>query len=1090
MQKLLYLLRSLRPRYPQAHLRIPAALFLVACLLLSYRGNSQDLSAQKINIHLAGVSVKTALQEIQKLSGIKFVHGQEINKYETLKISLNESGISVKQAIERVLQNTRLRYTQKGSNVMIDEKPVAVTPTRPANAPGYVSGKILDERGQPLPGAAVTIVEKQQGTQTNLEGLYEYRLPAGTYTLEISYLGYQAQRIEGVVIADNQNTPLNIALKQETAGLKGVMVSSGYKKASVAGLLAKQKSAAEVSNGISAEEISRTPDKNIGESLKRISGVSTVDNRFVIVRGIGERYNAAVLDGVVLPSTEAQTRNFSFDLIPSSLVDNVIVSKTVTPDMNVSFGGGLVQVNTKDIPSQNFTTISAGTSYNDQSTGKEFLSHKRGKYDYLGFSDGHRDFPDQLYHTDRTAVPNNTLSNEEYQQKVAAQSKRFTNDNFTLYKYKAAPSQNYQFTIGRLWTLDTSRVNKLGFTGAITYRNTQQINEFDQQKRNDWYFGSNNYGAAYSFNTTIGALVNIGLQMGENRFSFRNTYTRLYDNTLVRTIGYEQDNGPDQVAQGLPPGRIQEVDDPTYTTLLQNKLNGQHHLGKLSLEWNLARTSIDRKEKDLSIATSGPYLIGKNYEYFYFTSRESEPRINPSSRHNYHNKENHYSWSLDASLPFSVAGIRNTLKTGYFGTSRNAAFDWQIAALTASNHLTDSIRFVPVSEMANPANFGPNGYNYNITGYLLDAFEGKSTTQAGYLLFDSRLLPKLRLLWGVRAEYYKYTEIKNGLNQAGNPKDFKIPEDKTWQWLPSANLTYSPVSDLNIRAAISTRVIRPELMDNSQFFKYNPYLAAPFGNQGLTSTRVNSYDFKTEWFPGLGEIISAGAFYKNFDNPIELTFILVNGNINYYQRNASRGKVYGLEFELRKNFGFIAVNNKLLNNLTAYGNLTLQKSSVRATYSIKNPEPGSSGNIDVEVKQDRTMYGQSPYLINAGLQYQDNRLGLNLAYNKSGRKTYIVSSLLNQIEYEAPREQVDAQISYKLFRKRLEVKLNAGNLLNSASMFFANIGSYKPNPGFELDPTKAYSLKEGFSDNYEEGDQIRLRQKFGRTYSATLTYTF
>jgi outer membrane receptor protein involved in Fe transport len=357
-------------------------------------------------------------------------------------------------------------------------------------------------------------------------------------------------------------------------------------------------------------------------------------------------------------------------------------------------------------------------------------------------------------------------------------------------------------------------------------------------------------------------------------------------------------------------------------------------------------------------------------------------------------------------------------------------------------------------------------------------------------MFDSRLLQQLRLVWGLRAEYYHYTEIQNGLNQPGDPKKFKLPAEKAWQWLPSANLTYSPISQLNIRAAVSSSVIRPELMDNSQFFRYNPYLGGLFGNQGLASTRINSYDFKTEWFPGLGEIISAGAFYKEFNNPIELTFIQVNGNPNYYQQNASRAKVYGLEFELRKNLGFLAPRNTILRNLTAYGNLTLQKSSVRANYTIQDPTPGSTGNITVDVSQDRTMYGQSPYLINAGLQYVGDHLGFNLAYNKSGIKTYIVSSYLNQIEYEAPREQLDAQISYKLLRKKLEVKLNAANLLNSLSMFFVNTASYDYKPIADQDPTNDYVLKEGFSNNYEEGDQIRFRQKFGRTYSVTLTYNF
>ncbi|WP_295116324.1 TonB-dependent receptor [uncultured Chitinophaga sp.] len=1067
--------------------------FLMICLfgpglITTVRAQNPPYAAitEKIAITYKSATAARLLKDLDHQTSYDFIYQEEVFKKIPLA-GLPFSNTTLGNALVYLNKEAGLAFSMNNKTIAVKQ---ANNQAAPKRAPGKITGKIIDEEnGQIIIGATIRIANR--GITSGIDGSFSLPLPQGSYTAIISSVGYSTKEVSEITVQNDEISTLNVTLKRGKGQLAGIVVRSSAKKESVNALLARQKNAAEVSNGISAEEMGRTPDKNIGESLKRISGVSTVENKFVIVRGIGERYNAAVLDGVVLPSTEAQTRSFSFDLIPSSLVDNVIVSKTVTPDMNASFGGGLVQINTKDIPLQNFTTIAAGTSYNDQSTGKDFLSHKRGQYDYLGISDKQRKFPDNVYVTDRTVAPNTALSNEEYQQKVLAQSKRFTNDNFTVYKYKAAPSQNYQFTMGRLWKLDTTG-NKLGFTGSLSYRNSQETNVFDQQRRGDWLYASNNHGASYRFNTTIGSLINVGLQVGKNRFSFRNTFTHLYDNTLVRTIGYDADNGPDQFAQGLPPGRIQETDDPTYTTLLQNKLSGQHQLGKLGLEWNIARTGVDRKEKDLSIATQGIYLIGKTYEYFYITSREGEPRINPSSRHNYQNKENHYSWGLDGNLPFSVGSMHNTMKMGYFGTRRNASFDWQIAALSGSNWLPDSLRYVQVSEMANPANFGPNGYNYNVAAFFVDSYEGKSTTEAAYLMFDSRLLQQLRLVWGVRAEYYKYTEIKNGRNQPGDPKDFHIPRDKDWQWLPSANLTYSPLSQLNIRAAFSSSVIRPELMDNSQFFKYNPFLGAPFGNQGLASTRINSYDVKAEWFPGAGELLSAGAFYKEFDKPIELDFIQVNGNINYYQRNASNAKVHGLEFELRKNMGFISANSQLLNNITAYGNLTLQKSSVLATYRIKNPAPGATNDIDVAVKQSRTMYGQSPYLVNAGIQYLGERLSLNVVYNKSGLKTYIVSSLLHQIEYEAPREQVDAQVSYKMFRKKLEVKLNAGNLLNSVSMFFANTGSYEINPdrGNSNDPSDAYRLKDGFSNNYENGDQIRFRQKFGRTYSTTLTYTF
>lgn len=1053
--------------------------FMVLILQLTFAGvliaataNGQDLNKVKVDLKLKNAGMAESLLSLQRESGIKISFFEQLFEKETKKITLNVNNISVSDALKSILSNTNLRYRLFKDFVVIETKPEPVKP-------GKISGRVLDEKGETLPGASIRVVENGSGTQTSVDGAYILSLSPGSYTLEISYLSFQTQRITGVVVTEGGNTPLDIAMKPANSSLKEVVVTASYRKASVEGLLARQKNAAEVSNGISAEQIARTPDKNIGESLKRISGVSSIDNKFILVRGIGERYNSAMLDGTVLPSTEAQSRNFSFDLIPSNMVENVVVSKTVTPDMNASFGGGLIRINTKDIPNENFVSFTAGTSYNDQSTGKGFLSRKRGKYDYLGFDDGQRDYPKGLVITD-----------EAPREVIDAQSRKFSNDNFTVYRNNTAPSQNYQFSIGHLIALDTTGNNKFGFTGSISYRNTQNINLIDQQRRGSWDLASTNTtGKAYAFSTTWGSLFNAGLQLGKNRFSFRNTYTRVFENTLVRTIGYTWDD-PQGSNLSSPPTSIQEVDDPTFTDLLQNKLSGQHQLGKVKIEWDVARTAVSREEKDMGIATSAPRLLGKEYEYFYYVNSNAQPRITPLSRQHYHNKEGHYSWNLSATIPFSLAGIRSTVKTGYFGNRKKASFDWQIAAFTKSLQLPDSLNYIPIGEMIKPAHLGVNGFQYSVLPFYLDTYEGKSRNHAGYVMFDSRLMEKLRLVWGIRGEYYTYTEIKNGVNERLTV--YSIKPDPHWQWLPSANLTYSPTDQVNVRTAFSSSVVRPELMDNSQFWRYSPYLGAQYGNQGLFSTRINSWDLKTEWFPGLGEIFSIGGFYKKFDKPTELTIESTSGgNFSYYLKSADQAKVYGLEFELRKSLSFIAENN-ILKGLTIYGNLTLQKSEVISTYLVANPDPDKP-SLEVSSKQSRPMYGQTPYLINAGIQYTGAHLGLNLVYNKSGYKTYIVGALPENIEFEKPREQMDAQISYRFLKNRLEVKLNAGNLLNQASVFYRNSGSYESNPDHvdgTGDVSDSQRLKPGFTDKYEEGDRVTFSQKFGRTYSTSLTWNF
>ncbi|MEV4884585.1 TonB-dependent receptor [Chitinophaga ginsengisegetis] len=1062
-----------------------ALLVLILTVPLSslFAQQPSALLSKQITLSFSGENLLAGLNKVAQTAQIEFAfNAQHIDRYAAPVASYKKR--SVNDVLNDLLRNTPLTFRDLNGYIVINEQQgVKSATTAIVRAPGTIGGKVADaETGQPIAGATFRVGNK--GTQTAVNGAFSIVMEKGRYTAIISHVGYVTKEISDIVVKDNETFTLDIMLKKDKGQLKGIVVRTAAGKENANALLLRQKNAAEISNGISAEQIARTPDKNIGESLKRISGVSIADNRFVLIRGIGERYNAAMLDGVALPSTEAQNRNFSFDLIPAGLVDNVVVSKTVTPDMNVNFGGGAVQINTRDIPNENLTSITAGVSYNDQSTGKDFLSHQRGKYDYLGFDDGRRNYPAGLQQTDRNVGENIPLTEAAYEEKLIAQSKRFKTDNISVYRYKTAPSQNYQLIIGRVYALDSVSNNKLGFTGAATYRNTQNINIIEKQNRGDWYAGDDNPGKSYSYNTTLGGLLNIGLQWGKNRLSLRNTYTHMYDNVLVRNIGYNSDNPGEFKPQNVP-SRIQEADDPTYTDLLQNKLSGQHMPGKVKIEWNIAHTAIRRNEKDMVIANSGPMLVSGAYRYVYGSSSSSEPRPFPLSRHHYSNRESHNSWDIAATVPFNTGSISNSFKAGYFGSAKKADFDWQIVALAADPlKIPDSMLNVPLGYMINPDNFSANGYFYMASSWWNDRYAGKSNIHAGYLMLDTKLASKLRLVWGVRAEYYKYTEIKNGLNIKGTSA-FRSKEDKPLQWLPSANITYSPASMLNIRAAFSSSVVRPELMENSQFWRYSPYLGAMFGNEGVYSTRINSYDLKAELFPAAGDILSVGGFYKNFDKPAELTY----GNLVYYLRSADWAKVYGIEFELRKRLDFIG-SSRFLNNLIVYGNYTLQRSSVRGTFEIADPAGGP--DLQVPAKQKRPMYGQSPYLYNAGLQYSGRRLGWNVALNGGGYKTYVVAALSDEIEYEKPRQQLDLQISYKLLNSHLEIKLNAGNLLNSPSTFFTNRGSYEKNPDYTNlgDYSEALRLKPGFSDKYEPGDLVKFSQKFGRTYGTTVSYHF
>ncbi len=288
---------------------------------------------------------------------------------------------------------------------------------------GRIAGKIVDEVGNPIAGAEVGIANKT--VQTDNNGDFTVDLPSGIYTLTVKAQKYNTLRVEKLSVVNKETNTVSFALNaasDKITDIKEVVVTAIRKADTQAGLLTQQKKAAQMSDGISAEQISKTPDSDVGGTLKRVTGITTIDNKYVVVRSMGERWNTAAMDGINLPSTEAYNQNFSFDIIPTAMVESVVVSKSATPDMNANFAGGYVEVKTKDIPNENFTTVTLGTSYNDQATFKEALTRKRGKYDYFGYDDGTRDFPKGL---EAIAINN---------PKIFDQSKQFVNDNFTTYK--------------------------------------------------------------------------------------------------------------------------------------------------------------------------------------------------------------------------------------------------------------------------------------------------------------------------------------------------------------------------------------------------------------------------------------------------------------------------------------------------------------------------------------------------------------------------------------------------------------------------------------------------------------------------------
>ena len=259
-----------------------------------------------------------------------------------------------------------------------------------AMALGKISGKITDEKtGEPIIGATIIVKGSSEGASTDVDGQFMVSVNEGTYTIVVKYIGYQAKEVSDVRVTNNATTTVNVAITEaKSQELKEVVVRSSIKKENINALYTIQKNSATISDGISADVIKKSPDRSTGEVLKRVSGTTIQDNKFVIVRGLSDRYNVALVDNAILPSTEPNRKAFSFDIIPSAMIDNIIITKAATPDLPGDFAGGAINILTKETPDQNFNTLSLGFNYNTQSTGQQFKSGYRTGTDFLGFDDG------------------------------------------------------------------------------------------------------------------------------------------------------------------------------------------------------------------------------------------------------------------------------------------------------------------------------------------------------------------------------------------------------------------------------------------------------------------------------------------------------------------------------------------------------------------------------------------------------------------------------------------------------------------------------------------------------------------------------
>lgn len=900
-----------------------------------------------------------------------------------------------------------------------------------------LSGKVVNEKNEALSGVSVKVVGGTTGVSTNVEGRYSLNLnPGQKYEIEFSAVGYETKRISEIEVAQNLENELNVTLNVVAQNIEGVTVrATTRRQESTVALLNFQRNNTALSSGLAADFIRRTPDRNTGEVLKRVSGASIQDNKYVIIRGLSDRYNQALINDAPMPSSEPDKKAFSFDIIPSAMIDNIIINKTATPDLPGEFAGGLVQVNTKDIPTRNFLSVGVNIGFNTQSTFKDFISNPRNSTDWLGFDNGNRSLPSSMPST----VGYRSLTDAE----KIEQTKNFKGDVYQEETRKALPIT----TLNLSWSNVAKFRNNGSFGTIVSVYHRQGMVVYDdvergrfEQVRTPIFTGTETQNR-YSVNA--GVLANFTYVKGRHKISFKNLFNQLYeDNYYTRTLNNV--------------GRLQEVSLRSsflnQRSLYSGQLEGEHSLTKsgIKLRWSGNAAHNYKTQPDFRTAQYVRSISDPNARF----------EMDDDDTRRFFSTLKDYTVGGNGSLivPFTLNSRQQTLKVGGGSLMRFRDFSARVFRYKPASTTTDIS--IPYDKAFLESNINENGLFLEEQTQNTDKYFGLSALNSGFVMLDNKIGENLRVIWGVRAENFQQILTSRNLSLKR-----EVLNSEKLDILPSVNVTYSLNARNQVRVSGSKTVARPEFRELAPFgfFDYEQIWGIS-GNIDLKRTSILNGDIRYEFYPKSGELLSVGVLAKQFTNPIEMRMDPGSNGDRWLftYANADKAFLYGAEAEIRKGLDFIS---EKLKDITFISNLTILDSKV--TLSTEQ----ASGE---KTELDRPLFGQSPYLINAGFQFNNNGWNATALYNRIGSRLSLVGDPTGAgfyDIYEKSRNLIDLQLSKRMLNNKGELKLTVSDLLNNRFAFYDNI-----------------SAKPGYS--YNNGDRINYAYTPGTTITVGFTYDF
>ena len=903
-----------------------------------------------------------------------------------------------------------------------------------AGPSGTINGRVLDATsGSPLIGVNVIVVGTEHKTKTDIDGNYTLPVPPGTYQLRIWYDAYEGMTISGVVVEKDKTETVNREIKPIAGMTQTVAVTAEINKESAAGKLVERKKAVAARDMMSRDDIRKSGGGATSAVARRIVGSTIVGDRFLFVRGLGHRYGNTLFDGARLPSPDPNLRTVPLDIFPSSALSAINVQKTATPDVPADFAGASVQLESRETPDKWLFQVDLRLGINTQTSFQPGLRGDHFRGDNLTFGNLQRDLPNNF----NTSAPirvggdGKTTYTPEQLEKYGESLPSLK----TAIRHRTAlPNMGGGIQFGNTFKPWDTR---LGFLAFLNYQNNTltldenyKIYNTTQPEANGPYeLNTRNpdvdiKGTKTTQSVQASALALVKWQLNkQNRVNLLGSYTRDADNESRQLEGRLRTTcGETFYCRNT---RLRY----TMRSILFTRLGGKHEIPRakgFTIEWfgsyAQARQDDPLLREMLFYRRDDTTPEDQNYNVF----------NNESGKFQFFKLvDNVGSGALDLTAPFKQWGqLDARFKFGGWAEVKRRTFGVRTLDFEARNPMG----MLPngTGDIINPDSIG-GGQAGDSQPFVIkevtrpggqDGYAGKQEVFAGYAMLDLPLVRWLRLVGGARLEANRIRVEPFDL--FGQPIDAaNISQLRTLNVLPSASLILAVRKDMNIRLVGAETVARPEFRELAPFVFTD--FAGGFTVQGypkLTGTKIWNADLRWEWFPSANEVLAVSVFYKHFDSPIE-RFIATSPRLITY-RNARFANNVGVELEGRKNLEFIAKGMRDFS-------LGLNFAYIFSRVQINEPK---EGDLLAPTSTQRYLEGQSPYVLNAFVGYDNERSGTNvrLLFNTFGRRIVFVGGNHLPDVYELPIHTLDVTFAQRIY-KGLSMSFNAFNLMNWRQRF-------------------------------------------------------